>query len=495
MLKKSILIFLSVLFLCISIKPGDVYADNDDPATPICTIAINGRQAGLTAGEAPEVPAFSSTVGSELGLSATFLTWPVTVTLNQAAQQRFAACNGGHLRVAVQENLFSWKKSFLSTTDGNSFSGEFSMIKRSALAAAGPRIIDVEVSNAHGACKEGDPICRRVYADLNGEMVENSNMSCTSEGDQFAAAMNQSPSSLVVGQASTISVPFTDNFISACGLYYAAYQIRRNGAEEIAKGDLMHTSKPLTDTVSFTPDSVGQYVLTITIHNAGGCSNVDCGFNGTALRTFTKNFCVSATPDQPCTPEAVNGEGPTITTFSICRQIPVMTQQQIDGMVSRLTDPQVAAKARTEMESRATQQRQEKVRCCLCTFGTSSWNPQTGACSGEDGTDIVRQRANFKPGLYTAVGCIGIDQESIITQLVRIGLGIAGGVALLMILAGAFMLSTSQGEPKVAGEAKELITSAVIGLLFIIFSVTILQFIGVTILHIPGFGGSTATSG
>jgi len=28
----------------------------------------------------------------------------------------------------------------------------------------------------------------------------------------------------------------------------------------------------------------------------------------------------------------------------------------------------------------------------------------------------------------------------------------------------------------------------VMGILFIIFSVTILQFIGVTVLHIPGFG-------
>jgi hypothetical protein len=91
-------------------------------------------------------------------------------------------------------------------------------------------------------------------------------------------------------------------------------------------------------------------------------------------------------------------------------------------------------------------------------------------------------------GIYTAVGCIPSTSEGIVAQLVKIGLGIAGGTALLMILAGSFMLSTSQGEPKRAGEAKELITSAVMGLLFIIFSVTILQFIGVTILRIPGFG-------
>ena len=59
-----------------------------------------------------------------------------------------------------------------------------------------------------------------------------------------------------------------------------------------------------------------------------------------------------------------------------------------------------------------------------------------------------------------------------------------------MILVGAFMLSVSQGDPNKTKEAKEIITSAIIGLLFVIFSVTILQFVGVEILHIPGFGES-----
>jgi len=65
---------------------------------------------------------------------------------------------------------------------------------------------------------------------------------------------------------------------------------------------------------------------------------------------------------------------------------------------------------------------------------------------------------------------------------------ISGAIVLIMILAGAFMLSTSQGDPKKTQDAKELISSAIIGLLFIIFSITILQFVGVSILRIPGFG-------
>jgi len=184
----------------------------------------------------------------------------------------------------------------------------------------------------------------------------------------------------------------------------------------------------------------------------------------------------------------------TITSFSLCRQIPVLSAAEINAQVGSVSDPTKAAALRETLTSRAERQRVDKSRCCQCTFGTRFYDRSTGACQGELGTagatdpTLVRQRRSFKPGIYTAIGCIGADSESIITRLVRIGLGISGGVALLMILAGAFIFSTSQGDPKKAGEAKELITSAVIGLIFIIFSVTLLQFIGVTVLRIPGFG-------
>ena len=95
---------------------------------------------------------------------------------------------------------------------------------------------------------------------------------------------------------------------------------------------------------------------------------------------------------------------------------------------------------------------------------------------------------NNHNGIWTAVGCIEKSTEGIVTKIMRVGLGIAGGIALLMILVASFKFSTSQGEPKSISEAKEIMQAAVIGLLFIIFSVTILQFIGVTILRIPGFG-------
>lgn len=91
-------------------------------------------------------------------------------------------------------------------------------------------------------------------------------------------------------------------------------------------------------------------------------------------------------------------------------------------------------------------------------------------------------------GVWTALGCIPTNADQMIQVIIRIGLLIAGGIATLIILAGSFMLSVSQGDPQKTTEAKEMITAAIIGLVFIIFSVSILQLIGVQILQIPEFG-------
>jgi len=108
----------------------------------------------------------------------------------------------------------------------------------------------------------------------------------------------------------------------------------------------------------------------------------------------------------------------------------------------------------------------------------------------KEGTEefIACQDCFSNNGIWTAVGCIPSNPESVIKTVITIGLAAGGGIVLIMILVGSFMLSVSQGDPNKTKEAKEIITSAIIGLLFVIFSVTILQFIGVSILRIPGFG-------
>lgn len=87
----------------------------------------------------------------------------------------------------------------------------------------------------------------------------------------------------------------------------------------------------------------------------------------------------------------------------------------------------------------------------------------------------------------TALGSISTDPGGLVGSILRILLSVSGGVALLLIIAGGYQLMVSQGNPEKVKEARERITAAIVGLIFIIFSVTILQIIGVTILQLPGF--------
>ncbi|MEX0896315.1 MAG: hypothetical protein WDZ94_05305 [Patescibacteria group bacterium] len=96
---------------------------------------------------------------------------------------------------------------------------------------------------------------------------------------------------------------------------------------------------------------------------------------------------------------------------------------------------------------------------------------------------------------WTAIGCIENQIVPTTQRLIELGIGLGGGIALLTTIAAGFLLTTSQGDPQRANQAKEMMTAAVVGLLFIIFSVVILQFIGVTIFKIPGFGAETGTGG
>ncbi len=122
--------------------------------------------------------------------------------------------------------------------------------------------------------------------------------------------------------------------------------------------------------------------------------------------------------------------------------------------------------------------------CCVSSVGylgpgvpaifcDSSGNPTTDTSSGR---------------LYTAIGCISIvDQNAFIAFIVTWAIGIAGGIAFLLIIYAAFLVITSGGNPQRLAAGKELLTAAVTGLLLLLFGMYILRLIGVQILNIPGF--------
>jgi hypothetical protein len=91
-------------------------------------------------------------------------------------------------------------------------------------------------------------------------------------------------------------------------------------------------------------------------------------------------------------------------------------------------------------------------------------------------------------GVATAIGCIQVgDMKSIVSVLVfRIGIGIAGSFCLLCIVYGAVMIQLSQGDSAKITKARKLIINCLLGLALIIFSVFVLDFIGIKLLRIPG---------
>lgn len=115
------------------------------------------------------------------------------------------------------------------------------------------------------------------------------------------------------------------------------------------------------------------------------------------------------------------------------------------------------------------------------------------ACSTESGainpcTSAAGQPCpNGQPGINTALGCIPTEPIQLIQGLLKFSIGIGGAIALLLMIYGAFQMITSVGNPDNVKKGADQFTNAVIGLLFIIFSVMLLQIIGADILSIPGF--------
>jgi hypothetical protein len=89
---------------------------------------------------------------------------------------------------------------------------------------------------------------------------------------------------------------------------------------------------------------------------------------------------------------------------------------------------------------------------------------------------------------HTAIGDIDTSVGGLIDKLLGLVLSIAGAIVILLIIISGYRLMMSQGNPEMIKDAREQLTAAIVGLLFVIFSLVILQIIGFNILGLPGFG-------
>jgi len=88
---------------------------------------------------------------------------------------------------------------------------------------------------------------------------------------------------------------------------------------------------------------------------------------------------------------------------------------------------------------------------------------------------------------------LGIDfdvssPQTFIKGIFSFILALAGTAAFLILIYAGYIYMTSAGDKTKVQAARDTITSAIAGLLFLIFSITILEIIGIDILALPGFG-------
>lgn len=125
--------------------------------------------------------------------------------------------------------------------------------------------------------------------------------------------------------------------------------------------------------------------------------------------------------------------------------------------------------------------------------GTMEVTPPVKNCEYVAPTNSPQYRACYqciadKSGSWTVFGCIPSRPQDFIAIVLKFCLGIGGGIAFMAMLFGSFMLLTSAGDPQRINGGKQILTYSIIGLLVILFSVFILQLIGIQILGLPGFG-------
>lgn len=111
--------------------------------------------------------------------------------------------------------------------------------------------------------------------------------------------------------------------------------------------------------------------------------------------------------------------------------------------------------------------------------------------------------ANYIPNppkkgrFYTGLGCFstnlaeGFTEEGAASALTRpllnVLLSLAGGIAFLYLLYGAFLVVTSRGDPEQLSQGRRTIYGAIIGVIFAMGSVFLINLIANGILKIPGF--------
>ena len=165
----------------------------------------------------------------------------------------------------------------------------------------------------------------------------------------------------------------------------------------------------------------------------------------------------------------------------------------INGKCQCVTQDSIAPPASLTCGQECTLSSECPSACSVCTPIAQNGRPvcaQKAWQPGDEPLDPLKLEPTTclgGKGLETALGCIPFEPVSLIGWVLRWAIGVGGGIAFLLMAFASYQLMTSAGNPERLKAGQEMFVSAGAGLLFIIFSVFLLQLIGADILQIPGF--------
>lgn len=126
-------------------------------------------------------------------------------------------------------------------------------------------------------------------------------------------------------------------------------------------------------------------------------------------------------------------------------------------------------------------------RECCCSPQATGIPPTPTPGSSVPGSGTYWSGCPGTGYVNSALGCVPTENYTeLAAWLLQRAIGISGGIAFLLMVLGGFRILISAGDPKAVQAGSEMISSALIGLLFIVFSLFLLELIGVKILGIPG---------
>jgi len=135
-------------------------------------------------------------------------------------------------------------------------------------------------------------------------------------------------------------------------------------------------------------------------------------------------------------------------------------------------------------------------KCQKCIYPNASSDYTSGETLKISGSDEGAPPTPFPGHQYTMLGCIGTNLSSfrqegaaagVVQTLLNIVFSMVGGVAFLFLIYGSFIIITSQASPERLNYGKKIIAGAIVGAIFSISSVFLINLLASGVLKIPGF--------